>query len=162
MTCTGYRYVNSLDELGLTAVGEPVDHLVDDRHDEVVVPVREHPLAERLGDERAQPPVLGLVHPDERVRTHHDAHELADAAGAERLVVAHHRGDVVVRVDLVQPSSSWPTGVSTPLAVEVRVRVADVARDARRTGPSDSNGEQVHRRGQSVAPVRLLTCVSRF
>ena len=36
------------DELGLTTRGEPVDHLVDDRHDEILVPVREGALPERL------------------------------------------------------------------------------------------------------------------
>ena len=58
------------DELGRAAVDEPVDHLVDDGDDEVLVPVREHALPERLRDEGAQAPVLGLVHPDERVRAH--------------------------------------------------------------------------------------------
>ena len=82
-------------ELGAPTVDERVDHLVDHADHELVLPVGERLLAERLRDERAQPLVLGLVHPDEHVRAHDDAHALADRSRRERHVVAQHRHDVV-------------------------------------------------------------------
>ena len=147
-----------LDELGVAAFGEPVDHPVDDGHDEVLVPVREHPLPERLRDERPQPPVLGLVHPDERVRTHHHAHQLADAPGAERDVVAHDRGDEVVRVDLVRTVGQLGDRRLDPLPVEVRVRIPNVAGDA---GELVHRLEgSIHRRGHLSPPEFADVCVT--
>jgi len=115
-------------QVGRTARGEAVDHLVDDRDHHVLVPVLERPLAERLRHEVPQPPVLRLVHADERVRAHHHAHEFSDRARGERHVVAHRRRHQLVREDLVRPVLHERDRLLAALVPELGVRIADVAR----------------------------------
>jgi hypothetical protein len=144
------------DELGRAAVDEAVDHLVDDRHDELLVPVGEHPLAERLRDERPQALVLRLVHPDERVRTHRHAHDLADAPRAERDVVAHDLRVEVVRVDLVHAVAVERDRRLGPQPVEVRIGVPQVARDPRELRHRLEGSVQRHRhRATPIADIRV-------
>jgi hypothetical protein len=81
--------------------------------------------------------VLGLVHPHEGVRAHHDLHQLPDRRRAEGDVVAQHRGDVLVRVHeagaargAVEVHTLDDLGRSgAALRRERGVRVADVAGD---------------------------------
>ncbi len=77
-------------ELGLAAVDELVDAVVDDRTDGLGLPAFHRLAGERLLDEPAVGVVLGLVHLEDGV-AHHRAHDLGVAGRRERLAVAQDR-----------------------------------------------------------------------
>ena len=77
-------------ELGVAAVDERVDVLVDDRGDRLDLPALHRLAAERLLDDPAVGVVLGLVHLEDGV-AHHLAHHVLVALRREGLAVAQHR-----------------------------------------------------------------------
>lgn len=87
-------------QLGLAVRSKRVDELVGDGTEQLVLPLREHLLAERRRDQGPVATVLRVVHAEHDVLAHDRAHdELDDVGRRERVPVAQHLGDVVVAVD---------------------------------------------------------------
>ena len=66
--------------LGVPARREPVDQLVGDLRDQIVLSLRQRPLGEGLRDQGPVPTVLGLVHAEHDVLTEHVTEDSPRAA----------------------------------------------------------------------------------
>lgn len=122
----------------LAVWGELVDEIVADAPDDLVLPARERLLGERLGHQRPQPAVHGLVHAQHHPVAEHVTEDLDHDIGRVRLVVAQHRLDVLVPVhdEYRLAFLAWHRGHVDPLdrrlvalLGQLWIGVADVARD---------------------------------
>jgi hypothetical protein len=83
------------DQVGATALGESIDALVDDRADDVALPLFHRPQCEGLLDQIAITAVLGLVHLQDAV-AHHQTHGVGIPLGGKRVAIEQHTGNGVV------------------------------------------------------------------